>query len=146
MRRGEITEFTWTIENGACETSDDFTLITQGEAQPYEGFSPNGDMVNDYFIIRGLAEANEWSISIFNSLGNSVRTINQDNVSEIEFDPGSIPGGLKKDEKVVWDGKANNGNLVPPGTYYYVLNASIVPEDNKPYAPGPKKRYIVVRD
>ncbi len=146
LARGERTEFRWTIVNGVCETSDDRTVITQGEAQPYEGFSPNGDMRNDYFIIRGLAEADEWSISIFNSLGNSVRTINQDNVSEIEFNPGSIPGGLKVDEEVVWDGKANNGNLVPSGTYYYVLNASIEPEDGIPYTAKSDKSYIVVRD
>ncbi len=65
------------------------------------------------------------SISIFNSLGNSVRTITQDNVGEIDYDPMAIPGGLRRDEQVVWDGKSNNGNMVPAGTYYYVVNAEI---------------------
>ncbi len=39
--------------------------------------------------------------------------------------PGSIPGGLRDDELVIWDGKSNNGNMVPAGTYYYVLNVKI---------------------
>lgn len=145
LAKGERNEFTWTIENGVCITSDDYTVITQDEAQPYEGFSPNNDMINDYFIIRGLAEADEWSISIFNSLGNTVRTINQDNVSEIMFNPGSIQGGLRDDEMVVWDGKANNGNLVPAGTYYYVLNAMISQLDESTDTQE-KKHYIVVSD
>ncbi len=33
----------------------------------------------------------EFSMSIFNALGNSVRTIDQDNVGEIVYDPGIHP-------------------------------------------------------
>ena len=145
LAKGERNEFTWRIVNGVCETSDDFTVITQDEAQPYEGFSPNGDGINDYFIIRGLAEATEFSMSIFNALGNSVRTIDQDNVSEIDYNPATIPGGLRDDEMVVWDGKSKNGNIVPPGTYYYVLNVKIVQLDKSVDTPE-KKHYIVVSD
>jgi len=145
LAKGERNEFTWTIENGVCITSDDYTVITQDEAQPFEGFSPNGDMYNDYFIIRGLAEATEFSMSIFNSLGNTVRTINQDNVSEIAYNPGAIPGGLRDDEMVVWDGLSNNGNPVPAGTYYYVLNVKMEQQDGTTDNPE-KKHYIVVSD
>ena len=138
-------QFRWTITNGNCNTSDDFTIITHEKAQPYEGFSPNGDQLNDYFIIRGLADA-EWSISIFNSLGNSVRTITHDNVGEIDYDPNAILGGLRRDEQVVWDGKSNNGNMVPAGTYYYVMNAEITQENESiPDPPQQEKHYILVR-
>ncbi len=148
LAKGDRNKFTWTIVNGVCETSDDFTVITQDEAQPYEGFSPNGDMLNDYFIIRGLgelSETDEFSISIFNALGNTVRTINQDNVSEIDYNPGAIPGGLRDDEMVVWDGRSNNGNIVPAGTYYYVLNVKMVQDDGTTDTPQ-EKLYIVVGD
>ena len=145
LAKGKRTEFTWTIVNGVCVTSDDRSVITQDEAQPYEGFSPNGDMVNDYFIIRGLADATEFSILIFNSLGNTVRTINQDNVSEIVYDPGSIYGGLRDDEMVVWDGRSENGTIVRAGTYYYVMNVKMVQMDGTTDTPE-LKHYIVVGD
>ena len=84
-------------------------------------------------------------MSIFNALGNSVRTINQDNVSEIVYNPGAIPGGLRDDEMVIWDGRSNNGNFVPPGTYYYVLNLSMdqLGPANETDT-DEQKRYIVV--
>jgi len=50
-----------------------------------------------------------------------VRTITHENVQEIEVDPSLITGGLREDEMVVWDGRASNGNMVPSGTYYFVL-------------------------
>ncbi len=143
--KGERNEFKWEIVNGVCVFDDDFTVITQDEAQPYEGISPNGDQVNDYFIIRGLAEATEFSISIFNALGNSVRTITRENIGEIDYDAEVIQGGLREDEMVVWDGKANNGNLVPAGTYYYVLNVKIDQKDGSTDKLE-KKHYIIVRD
>ncbi|MFO7670858.1 MAG: gliding motility-associated C-terminal domain-containing protein [Bacteroidales bacterium] len=145
LDKGERNEFKWEIVNGVCVFDDDFTVITQDEAQPYEGISPNGDQVNDYFIIRGLAEATEFSISIFNALGNSVRTITRENIGEIDYDAEVIEGGLREDEMVVWDGKADNGNLVPAGTYYYVLNVKIDQKDGSTDKLE-KKHYIIVRE
>jgi hypothetical protein len=87
----------------------------------YDGFSPNGDLSNEYYIMQGLIYADEFSISFLNSLGTTIRTINQDNIDELEIDPSLITDGLREDEMVVWDGKADNGNLVASGTYYYVL-------------------------
>ena len=141
--KGERNEFKWEIKNGVCVDHDDFTVINQDEAQPYEGFSPNGDQINDFFIIRGLAEATDFSMSIFNALGNSVRTITKANVGEIVIQPGSIPGGLRDDEMVVWDGKSNNGNMVPAGTYYYVLNVTMKQDIGGTDTPE-WKHYIVV--
>jgi len=71
-----------------------------------EGFSPNGDGIYDFFVIKGL-NGRSVNISIFNRWGNKVyERDNYDNT---------------------WDGSVNvNGlifgkGLLPEGTYYYVL-------------------------
>lgn len=72
-----------------------------------EGFSPNGDGINDTFHISELYDIfTDFEISIFSRLGNKVY-----------IGDNSIPE---------WDGTSNtginsSGNL-PTGTYYYVLN------------------------
>ncbi len=147
LAKGERNEFQWTIINGVCETSDDWAVITQDVAQPYEGFSPDDDNINDYFIIRGLSNALTFEIMIFNALGQSVRRITHENVDEIDYDRELILGGLDHyDEKVVWDGLSNNGNPVPSGTYYYVLNGTILQEGSDTAEKiEPIKHYIIVR-
>ncbi|AKD56798.1 T9SS C-terminal target domain-containing protein [Spirosoma radiotolerans] len=75
-----------------------------------EGFSPNGDGVNDLFVIRGTAGLTV-SLEVYNRWGHLV---------------------YKNDEyHNDWDGKPNQGisissdaNGVPDGTYYYVINTS----------------------
>lgn len=122
----EENQFRWTVTNGenegTCTTSDFVSLVRRHEVKNYNGFSPNGDMSNEYFIMQGLPYADEFSVSFFNSLGSTVRTITHENVQEIEVDPSLITGGLREDEMVVWDGRASNGNPVPSGTYYFVVS------------------------
>lgn len=72
-----------------------------------EGFSPNGDNVNQYFTIEGLPTTGENSLTIFNRWGNKVYfNSNYDNS---------------------WDGTPNvSGTLgkdkLPQGTYFYILD------------------------
>ncbi|GAB4039498.1 hypothetical protein GCM10028809_60950 [Spirosoma gilvum] len=75
-----------------------------------EGFSPNGDGINDLFVIRGVAGLT-MSLEVFNRWGNLVYQ--------------------NEDYKNDWDGKPNTGITlngegtgVPDGTYYYVLKTS----------------------
>ena len=75
-----------------------------------EGFSPNGDGVNDLFVIRGVAGLT-MSLDVYNRWGHLVYK-NDDYHND-------------------WDGKPNTGiaissdaNGVPDGTYYYVINTS----------------------
>jgi hypothetical protein len=118
----EENYFRWTVENGACGEADSVLVIFRNEVKRYNGFSPNGDMQNEYFIMQGLPYADEFQISFFNALGNLVRTITNETVGELEVNESMIADGLKVDEMVVWDGRSNNGNLVPSGTYYFVIN------------------------
>lgn len=71
-----------------------------------EGFSPNGDGVNDLFVIRGISHFPENNIVIFNRWGNKV----------FEAAP----------YQDTWDGKSTmglhiGGEDLPVGTYFYVL-------------------------
>ncbi|WP_332367731.1 gliding motility-associated C-terminal domain-containing protein [Spirosoma telluris] len=75
-----------------------------------EGFSPNGDGVNDLFVIRGTVGLTV-SLDVYNRWGNRVYT--------------------NSDYRNDWDGKPNTGIAlssdatgVPDGTYYYVITLS----------------------
>ncbi len=75
-----------------------------------EGFSPNGDGVNDLFVVRGTTGLSV-SLDVYNRWGNLVYT----------------NATYRND----WDGKPNTGVTLgsdagglPDGTYYYVINLS----------------------
>ena len=65
------------------------------------GFSPNGDDVNDFFEIVDIHFFPDNELIIFNRWGNKI----------IDFN------GYKNE----WAGKNKNGEDLPDGTYYYVL-------------------------
>lgn len=71
-----------------------------------QGFSPNNDMYNDYFMVPCLEFFTDNNLKIFNRYGTLV------------FE--------KEDYQNTWDGRPNKGilqqdSLLPVGTYYYVL-------------------------
>ncbi len=72
-----------------------------------EGFSPNGDMVNDVFFIRGILAYPSNEFTVFNRWGNIVFSAQSYNNT--------------------WDGKSGSdfnigGDVLPVGTYFYVLD------------------------
>jgi gliding motility-associated-like protein len=111
----------WTIGEVTIETySGDAIFFTQGFHQPSEkdilvdldffipeGFSPNGDLVNDVFFIRGIAKYPNNSIVIFNRWGDKL----------FEASP------YLND----WDGTSKFGitlgsDELPVGTYFYLFD------------------------
>ncbi|MFA5648371.1 MAG: Ig-like domain-containing protein [Bacteroidales bacterium] len=70
-----------------------------------EGFSPDGDGINDEFEILGLESYNNVSLMVYNRWGNMV------------FQSDKYQNN--------WDGKSNTsmsiGKTLPTGTYYYVI-------------------------
>ncbi|MBO0934948.1 DUF11 domain-containing protein [Fibrella sp. HMF5335] len=76
-----------------------------------QGFSPNGDGINDLFVIRGV-QGLTVSLEVTNRWGHRVY--------------------MNEDYKNDWDGKSNTGiqvgnattDGVPDGTYYYVVKLS----------------------
>jgi len=70
-----------------------------------DGFSPNGDGINDVFFIKGM-NARPVKLTVFNRWGNKVYE--------------------RSDYDNSWDGTPNTGstlgsNKVPQGTYYYII-------------------------
>lgn len=84
--------------------------VTNCEPTIPEGFSPNEDGYNDWFNIDGLYDIYlQHELLIFNRLGALI---------------------FKGDNDLKWDGKANygplkGGNLLPVGTYFYVLHLNV---------------------
>jgi gliding motility-associated-like protein len=116
----------WTIGEVSIDTyTSPFGYMTQGFHQPDkveapvlidffipQGFSPNGDGINDFFVIRGILTYPNNSIEIYNRWGNRV------------FEASPYQSN--------WDGRSSHhltigNNELPVGTYFYVLH----PNDNQ---------------
>jgi len=73
-----------------------------------DGFSPNGDGINDYFTIVNLREFYpNFTIKIYNRYGNWLYS-----------------GNINKDD---WDGRSDAGSTLgrssaPTGVYFYILD------------------------
>jgi gliding motility-associated-like protein len=111
----------WTIGEVTIDTySYEAYFLTQGFHQPSnktiikdieffipEGFSPNKDLSNDVFFIRGLSKYPNNSIEIYNRWGNKVFEASPYNNN--------------------WDGKNQFGLTIgeddlPVGTYFYLFD------------------------
>ncbi len=111
----------WTIGEVTIETySSSNNFFTQGFHQPSveiiispfeffipQGFSPNGDFVNDLFIIRGILKYPNNKILIYNRWGNKVF--------------GASPYLNSWDGRCI-SGLRVGGDELPIGTYFYVLD------------------------
>lgn len=99
----ESTVYTVTtlIEDG-CEITDNVTVTVRRELKIPNGFTPNGDGVNDTWEIANIAFQPGATVEIFDRWGSKI------------FE--SI--GYKSN----WDG-TSNGQLLPTHTYFYVISA-----------------------
>ncbi|MCC7332539.1 MAG: gliding motility-associated C-terminal domain-containing protein, partial [Flavobacteriales bacterium] len=102
----ETTLYTVEVNLNGCIVSDTITVTINSEFKIPEGFSPNGDGVNDVFEIVGINQFPENKILIVNRWGDKV----------FEASP------YKSD----WDGTSQFGLVIgeklPTGTYFYVLD------------------------
>ena len=96
------------VESPPCYELFAFRLVVENcPPEIPEGFSPNSDLRNDFFNIRGLYDVFlNHELLIYNRNGTLV---------------------FKGNNNLKWDGFtnqgiANQGSRVPVGTYYYVLN------------------------
>jgi gliding motility-associated-like protein len=83
-----------------------------------EGFTPNGDGINDFLFVRGLSEFPDNQIVVFNRWGETI------------FEATNYKNDW--DGKVKSAGLLNDGNgIVPNDTYFYVLKTKA---NNKTYS------------
>lgn len=94
---------TGTDANG-CQGVDSVTVaVLTGDVKlvdPVNAFTPNNDGVNDFFVIKEIEQFSDHKLTIFNRWGDTV------------FE--------SLDYQNDWDG-TYNGELLPAGTYLYVL-------------------------
>ena len=101
------------------------------------GFSPNGDGVNDFFVIEGLEFCYpDYQIEIYNRYGNVV------------FD--YAHSGDSNSSPTLWDGRStgrmtiNKDEVLPVGTYFYIIyfNNDISTPNNPNDDRKPKQGYV----
>jgi gliding motility-associated-like protein len=95
------TMFTVVVTAGGCSATDSVLVTIQPQFVPPGGITPNGDGVNDTWVIDFLDFYPSNTVEIYNRWG------------ELVFQ------ATKYDQK--WDGMLK-GKQLPVGTYYYIIN------------------------
>jgi gliding motility-associated-like protein len=103
--------YSLTVSSNGCSSAPSYvSIIVNNCVLDFfipEGFSPNGDGINDLFVIRGIDNYPMNKIIIYNRWGNKV------------FDASPYIN--------TWDGKSTygikvSGDVLPIGTYFYLLD------------------------
>src|SRR5690606_16239843 len=84
--------------------------LNPGDVVIYQGVSPDGDGVNDYFIIDNIEQFPDNQVTIFNRWGRKVFETRSYNSN------GNVFRGYAEGNAIV-----NKGDMLPTGTYYYVV-------------------------
>jgi gliding motility-associated-like protein len=100
----------WTVSNGACVSEPDSVKIEVIDITIPNGFSPNGDGINECFRIVGGENAVTGEITVLDRYNNVV------------FESKAFKGVGALDQcSGWWDGRTSSGKELPTGTYFYKL-------------------------
>ncbi len=92
-----------TIDSNGCEYQDIVRIYVEPPLVFYNTITPNNDGINDFWTIKNIENYPFCRVEIYNKWGQQV----YQNI------------GYSNTQK--WDG-SNNGNPLPSGTYFYVLD------------------------
>lgn len=108
VKGGDIEYLVTVTDAYGCTATQSIKLSTPENPleQTPQGFSPDGNGVNDKFIIPGIESYTNVKIWIYNRWGNELYQVN---------------GVYNSDN--AWDGTGPNGSQLPEGTYFMVLEA-----------------------
>jgi len=96
------TTYTLTVQTSdGCTGMDTMTITVLDQIDIPNTFTPNGDGINDKWVIQNLAPYQNCTVRVFNRWGQTVYS--------------SIGYGTP------WDGRYN-GSILPAGTYYYIID------------------------
>lgn len=107
------------VTDQGCYEEDTLLVSYVPDIDPYSGFSPNDDGINDYWHIENIGDYKNNIVIVYNRWG--IKVFEQE-------------GYDNDDSSKRWDGKTSNGKGLPIGTYYYVVD---VREDGMEAKNGP---------
>ncbi|MBL7113536.1 MAG: gliding motility-associated C-terminal domain-containing protein, partial [Bacteroidales bacterium] len=102
----------WEITNGVCPVKEDELRMIRRDLKIYEGFSPDGNNINDYFIIEGLDYTDTYDLKIYTRTGNVI------------YQASKGLGEEGESQELIWDGNYSGGRPVENGIYYYTLEVT----------------------
>lgn len=91
-----------TATNNECSSSQSYEIITKPTSAP-NVITPNGDDINDYFIIENIEGTGEWQFDIYNRWGERV------------FHDNAYSNN--------WNGVNNHNGNLKVGTYFYLITS-----------------------
>lgn len=94
--------------SGGCADTIQRKIPVSHELMPPNVFSPNGDMINDYFEVTTQGDY-VYSFRVFTRTGTQVH--------------------YSRSEKIIWDGRTTAGREVPEGVYYYIIESDETPTE-----------------
>jgi gliding motility-associated-like protein len=100
----DITYTLQVTDNRGCVSTDQTQIIVSPEITVSNTITPNGDGINDYWVIKGLIAYEQATVDIFNRYGQKI------------FHSLGYPKP--------WDG-TYNGSSLPVGVYYYVIDTKV---------------------
>jgi len=96
-----------TTLEGDCADQDSIYVTYVPDIDTYDGFSPNGDGINDFWYIENINAFKNNVVTVYTRWGTKV------------FEQ---KGYNNNDSNKRWDGSAKNGKPIGSGTYYYIIN------------------------
>ena len=109
----EEKEVTYTLiletGSGVCHVEKSIKVVYYLQLDIPNAFTPNGDGLNDNWVILGLGKYPDTKVNVYNRWGNAVFVDNNG-------------------YKAVWNG-THNGVPLPAGTYYYIIELKGSPDN-----------------